>query len=292
MTTSLDVSRKIDPISVELLLAVDSTAAALGLAYCIVGAFSRDVVLSMCFGINTGQATRDIDFGLMMDDWEQFEALRSRLFEQGFKQHRNIPHRLTFRGMREIDIVPFGAIERSAGEIAWPPEFSTVMSTVGLLEAHARALRITIAAGVSIPFVSPAGLALLKLVAWSGRGSAVDRKDAHDLALLLTSYLQAGNETRLYDEHASLLDEADFDWEAAGARILGRDIGDLTGNGVRAQLEKILDRGTDPSQGEPLLRAMPLRSEHAERLLQSLRQGLRESADRGSQRSGRDQGQG
>lgn len=144
MTTSLDVSRKLDQVSTDLLLAVDTTAAAMGVSYCIVGAFARDVVLGLCFGINTGEATRDIDFGLMMDDWAQFDELRARLIAQrGFAEHKSIPHRLTFRGVRELDIVPFGAIERKPGEIAWPPEFTTVMSTMGLRQAHARALRIT-----------------------------------------------------------------------------------------------------------------------------------------------------
>ena len=278
MSISFDVSKTLDRASVELLLAVDSTARKLRLAYCIVGAFARDVVLGMCFGINTGRATRDIDFGLMMDDWSQFEALRSRLIEKGFAQHRSIPHRLTFRGVRELDIVPFGNVECSPGEIAWPPEFSIVMSTVGFLEAHANALRITVATGVSIRFVSPAGLALLKLIAWSERGTVVDFKDAYDLALLLTSYLQAGGEARLYDEHAALLDEPDFDLETAGARILGRDIGTLAGDKIRDQLERLLDKGMKPSQGEPLLRALPLKTEQAQRLLQALRKGLRESA--------------
>src|SRR6185436_12028564 len=79
MTTSLDVSRKLDQVSVDLLLAVDSVAVSLDVSYCIVGAFARDVVLGLCFGIDTGEATRDIDFGLMMDDWAQFDELRARL---------------------------------------------------------------------------------------------------------------------------------------------------------------------------------------------------------------------
>jgi predicted nucleotidyltransferase len=62
----------------------------------------------------------------------------------------------------------------------------------------------------------------MKLIAWRERGSSVHRKDARDLGLLLTTYLRAGNEGRLYKEHAALLDEAEFDLDAAGARILGR----------------------------------------------------------------------
>lgn len=278
MNTSLDVSHKLDQVSIDLLLAVDSTAAALGVTYCIIGAFARDVMLGLCFGIDTGEATRDIDFGLMMDDWAQFDELRARLIAQrGFVEHKSIRHRLSFRGVRELDIVPFGGIERNPGEIAWPPEFTTVMSTVGLRQAHARALRITIAEGHSVPFASPAALTLLKLIAWSERGSAIHRKDARDLSLLLTTYLRAGNEERLYGEHAALLDEADFDFDAAGARILGRDLAGIAERETRVRVEQILEQGMDRERGEPLLRSLPLRYEEARRLLEALRRGLRES---------------
>jgi predicted nucleotidyltransferase len=278
MTTSLDVSRKLDQISIDLLLAVDSSAAALGVTYCIIGAFARDVILGLCFGIDTGEATRDIDFGLMLDDWAQFNELRARLIARNeFAEYRGVPHRLTFRGVRQLDIVPFGGIERKPGEIAWPPEFATVMSTVGLRQAHARALPITIADGKSVPFVSPAALMLLKLIAWSERGSAVDRRDARDLGLLLTTYLRAGNEERLYGEHAALLDEPDFDYDAAGARILGRDLAGIAGRDTRVRLEQILEQGMDSRRGEPLLRALSLRYGVAQRLLEAMRRGLRES---------------
>ena len=278
MTTSLDVSRKLDQVSVDLLLAVDSVAVGLGVSYCIVGAFARDVVLGLCFGIETGEATRDIDFGLMMNDWAQFDELRARLLaNKECAEHRSIPHRLTFRGVRQLDIMPFGRIERRPGEIAWPPEFTTVMSTVGLRQAHARALSITVAKGRAVPFASPAALTLLKLIAWSERGSAVNRKDARDLSLLLTTYLRAGNQERLYGEHAALLDEPDFDLEAAGARILGRDLAGIAGGEIRVRLEQILDRGTNPAHREALLRDLPLKYEKARRLLEALKRGLGET---------------
>jgi predicted nucleotidyltransferase len=277
MTTSLDVSNKLDQVSTDLLLAVDSATAALGVTYCIIGAFARDVILGLCFGIDTGQATRDIDFGLMMDDWAQFDQLRARLIvSRGFAEHRGTSHRLTFQGVRQLDILPFGDIERRPGEIAWPPEFETAMSTVGLRQAHARAVPVIIAEGRSVPFASPAALTLLKLIAWSERGSAIQRKDAHDLGLLLKTYLRAGNHDRLYGEHADLLDEADFDFDAAGARILGRDLAGIGGSETRVRLEQIVDRGMDREYGEPLVRSLPLRYEEARRLLEALMRGLRE----------------
>src|SRR5690606_3556151 len=173
----------------------------------------------------------------------QFDELRARLIaREEFAEHSGVRHRLTFRSVRQLDIVPFGGIERKPGEIAWPPEFTTVMSTVGLRQAHARALPITIAEERSVPFASPAALTLLKLIAWSERGSAINRRDVRDLGLLLTTYLRAGNEERLYEEHAALLDEADFDFGAAGARILGRDLAGIAGRDTRVRLEQILEQ--------------------------------------------------
>jgi len=216
-----------------------------------------------------------MDFGLMMDNWGQFGEFRSSLLGRlGFTEHPRIEHRLNFRGVRDLDIVPFGAIEQRPGEIAWPPEFATTMSTVGFREAQVRSVRIAVADGVSAPFVSPAALALLKLIAWSDRGSDVNRKDARDLALLLTTYLQAGNEERLYGEHADLLGEDIFDLDSAGARILGRDLVSMTEGSVRERVEAIVRDGLTESLGEPLLRALPLRPDKARQLLEALQQGL------------------
>jgi predicted nucleotidyltransferase len=116
----------------------------------------------------------------------------------------------------------------------------------------------------------------MKLIAWSERGSATHRKDARDLSLLLTTYLRAGNEHRLYEEHAVLLDETDFDFGAAGARILGRDLANMAGHDTRVRLQEILEQGMDRTRGEPLLRDLPLGYEEAARLLNALRRGLSE----------------
>jgi predicted nucleotidyltransferase len=277
MTTSLSVSGKLDRLSTELLLAANAVAAEAGITYCIVGAFARDVVLGHCFGINTGEATRDIDLGLMMNDWSQFEDFRSRLLSNNeFTLTTGIPHRLKFKAARELDIVPFGRIESRPGEIAWPPDFSTVMSTVGLREAHAHALHVAVTDHVVVPFVSPAALAMLKLIAWSGRGTVGSRKDARDLSLILTTYLRAGNEARLYKENAELLREPDFDLERAGARLLGRDVARIADDTTLECLAQILDVGLDPAKSEQLARALPLQFERARLLLESLSRGIGE----------------
>lgn len=274
MNILLDVSQKLEGTNVELLLAVHTATQELGVRYCIVGAFARDIVLELGYGIDTGPATLDIDFGLMMDSWEQFEKLRQRLLSiNGFVQ-TEVQHRLRYKRNRMLDIVPFGDIERKPGEIAWPPGFDIAMSTIGFREALESALAVTVADGIAIPVISPAALAMLKLIAWSERGGSGNRKDVRDFSLLLTSYLRAGNEQRLYGEYVHLLNEADFEYDAAGAQILGRDIAVIASNETRDELQRILANGLDARNGERLLRALPLEEKRARQLLMGFQNGL------------------
>ncbi len=105
----------------------------------------------------------------------------------------------------------------------------------------------------------------------------VSRKlDQISMDLLLA--VDSGNEERLYAEHAALLDEADFDFDTAGARILGRDLASIAGSDTRGRLEQILNQGMDRAHGEPLLRALPLRYEEARRLVEALTRGLHEGS--------------
>lgn len=274
MNILLDVSQKLEGTNVELLLAVHAATQELGVRYCIVGAFARDIVLGLGYGIDTGPATLDIDFGLMMDSWEQFEALRQRLLSiDGFVK-TDVQHRLRYKGSRLLDIVPFGDIERKPGEIAWPPGFDIAMSTIGFREALESSLAVTVAKGTSIPFVSTAALAMLKLIAWKDRGNSGNRKDVRDFSLLLTSYLRAGNEPRLYDEYAHLLEEKDFEFDAAGAHILGCDVAAMASDETREELHRILANGLDAKNGEQLLRAIPLEEKRARQLLIGFQKGL------------------
>jgi predicted nucleotidyltransferase len=95
---------------------------------------------------------------------------------------------------------------------------------------------------------------LLKIAAWPDRGH-VNRKDATDLAFLMQVYLDAGNNERLYEEHADLLGD-DFDYELAGARLLGRDIATITSPETRTQLLEILQVETGKQAQYRMIEAM------------------------------------
>jgi predicted nucleotidyltransferase len=48
----------------------------LGHEYCLVGATARDLLLVNALGLRPGRQTRDLDFGLALETWEQFTAFK------------------------------------------------------------------------------------------------------------------------------------------------------------------------------------------------------------------------
>lgn len=66
------LDRPVDPLTVHVSREIDRVARELNLAYFLAGAMARDIVLTNVFGIDTGLATRDVDFGVAVGNWEQF----------------------------------------------------------------------------------------------------------------------------------------------------------------------------------------------------------------------------
>jgi predicted nucleotidyltransferase len=223
--TSFDLSGKLDPVRELVFKDVAKGAAASGVPYFIVGACARDLLLDLYYGLPPHRATNDIDFGIRVDTWSQFDALISSLTRTGrYTVDPNRQHRLRSQHGAFIDVVPFGGVEDSTTrDITWPPDYSTVMSAVGFEEAYRNAISVRIAPDLVIPVSSLTGLTLMKLIAWKERRNS---KDAKDLKLLISEYLRAGNETRVESgEHRDLLDDEKFvSVELASARLLGRDL--------------------------------------------------------------------
>ncbi len=108
--------------------------------------------------------------------------------------------------------------------IAWPPRGEVVMDVFGFQEAVKSAHEIVLPGAVRASVVSLPALALLKLICWNERHYVSPGKDAHDLMLILKNYLPVGNEARLWGEFAAWTQDEGFDYECAGARMLGHDV--------------------------------------------------------------------
>jgi predicted nucleotidyltransferase len=219
----------------------------------LVGAMARDILLYYAHGIPVIRATEDVDLGFAVTDWEAFVTLRAALIASTyFESHERIAQKMFHRGNRELDLIPFGGVEQADGSIAWPPRGEEVMTVVGYREALASAIDVRLPENQRVLVVSLPMLAVLKLVAWSERHSAVPRKDATDLLLILKNYLDAGNQHRLYEEAPHLLDDSNFDYERAGAWLAGQDAANAIKaehamqTGTYKKISTILSKEIDP----------------------------------------------
>jgi len=256
--------------------ALQAVAAPLGVEFFLMGAAARDLILRHAHGIEPTRATEDVDFAMMVRDWQAYDALRTALIASGEFSARPGPatHRLRHTSGLPLDIVPFGGIERADRTFAWPPGHSTVFECFGMAEAFAASITVRLPDAVELRVAPIAAQAVLKLSAWQDRKHTHPGRDARDLLLFLGRYMDCGNFDRAASEHQDLFEAEDFDYAEAGVRMLARDIAPLIG---RAGIERLLTiLIPEADEAGPLLLAQQsgLDREHARRLLAVLRDEL------------------
>lgn len=150
--------------------AVADAAGQLGLAAFMVGATARIILLEHVIGLDSGRATRDIDFAFAVADWEQFQGLKRYLTTSApCRELASVAQRLIFKPTDSrhdfiVDLIPFGGLERADNHIAWPPDMSVLMNVAGYRDAHAAAVPVEVAPGLVIPIASIPGIA--KVFVW------------------------------------------------------------------------------------------------------------------------------
>lgn len=195
--------------------------------FILAGATARDVILKHAYRVDTGRATLDVDMAFAVRDWAAYENLRKVLVASGRfienpRQRQSVRHQGP--GKSNVDVIPFAGVEDESRQIAWPPDGSMVMSVMGFQEAASSAETVVLPGGTTIAVASLAAQMLLKLAAWRDRRLRQPGKDAQDIRLLLRTYPDAGNHERIFEEAAHLLlTMKEFDYDAAGAWLLGAD---------------------------------------------------------------------
>jgi predicted nucleotidyltransferase len=175
-----------------------------------------------------------------------------------------------------VDLIPFGPIASADGEVAWPPSRDVVLYVAGFEDALQSSVRIEIYGDLIVRVASLPGLTMLKLFAWGDRGRE-NSKDASDLYTLLSTYADAGNFDRLYEDEADLLETVEFDVVLAGAHLLGRDVARSCDARSLRRLGEIAGRADLISQ---MNRVCDLVEEHPERahiLVDHFRRGMAET---------------
>ncbi|MBW2040005.1 MAG: nucleotidyl transferase AbiEii/AbiGii toxin family protein [Deltaproteobacteria bacterium] len=271
----LDLSGKIDNFTLEAFETTAHIAKSQGVPFFIVGATARDMILMHGYDIPTIRATRDIDFGVRVPDWDHYKKLREGLEATGKFTPTNEVQRLKFKERLIIDIIPFGPIAGRSDSLTWPPDHEIEMTTLGFEESYRHSLMVRLRSNpvLEIQFATLAGLALMKIISWHDKYPE-RASDAQDLALIMRTYIDAGNDERLFSEEADLVENEDFDYVCASARLLGRDIAAILSPHTKKAVPGILDRETGEQTRyrlvEDMIRSSAAFSDDFEEILQLL----------------------
>jgi predicted nucleotidyltransferase len=240
-----DLSGKINQQTVETLSIVKRAADSLRIPFFVVGASARDFILEHCYGIKPRRMTKDIDLGVEVADWEQFNELKASLIATSkFSSDENEPQRFHCDSVI-VDIVPFGPIADENKRISWPPEHEIFMSMLGFKEAYEYSITVKLSSDpeINIKLATLPGLALMKIISWREK-YPVRKGDAEDLLLIMQKYEDAGNSDRLYREEQGLLQEENFDTRLASIRLLGRDMAKIADPDTFRAVKTIIDSET------------------------------------------------
>ena len=271
---------QIDPLILEAVRKIDEVARRQETKYFLAGATAREVILRHVFGRPAGRRTLDVDFGIAVRDWEHFQTLKSALVEQaGFTAQARVVQRLIYPSTPAVvvDLIPFGGVERADRTIAWPPEEDIVMRVTGFSDGLESSVLVRLGKDLVVPVVNLPALLVLKLFAWLDRKQ--EKRDAADIHTLLKEYGDAGNEDRLYGEAVTILEAEGYDFEIAGARLLGRDAAAVISEDTRRRAREILgsDREMEELTNQIIVVSARNDAEHARRcelLVSKLREGF------------------
>lgn len=286
---SIDISGRIEAGKISVLRSIKEVAEELDIHFFVVGAFARDVIFELIHRIPAPRVTEDIDIGVEVASWEEFQRLTGVLIKRGLLTATKSPHRFIASSYASVvDIVPYGGICGETKQISWPPDHDMIMSMLGFEEAYQSSLKVRLSSEPPLNILVPSvpALALLKIISWADAYPRRER-DAHDLLFILENYEATGIEERLYESHVPLLTEEEFDSRLASVRLLGRDIAQLGSPETVKTVEEILIRETDEEQGFRMLSNMvkgtpfqETKFEAAQQLLKKLLQGIQEEKSR------------
>lgn len=243
-----------NPLLKDLLKELNGFFGDINVDYYVIGATARDIILSNLHDLVPDRKTDDLDIAIAISDWNQFQSIEENLPKiEGFTKSKEQKQRFIYKDIYVIDIVPFGGVAENDGNIYWPPDETIAMSVWGFPEMADSTINIEIDEEFSIKIASLPGLFILKLVAWKDR-HLFGSKDAYDMALLLTNYLNINIE-RAVNEHYDLYEMEEFDPVIAGAKLMARDVKLLIRDNEQTleYLREILAKEIELAEGSQLI---------------------------------------
>ena len=264
---SIRPDRPLDEVALKILNEVSNVANSMGINYFVVGATARDILLTHVFEMEVRRATSDIDFAIAVNSWHEFENLQSKLEQvAGFTISEKMAQRMYFGTNKDspesgypFDLVPFVGIEHPANIVTWPSDMNVMMNVAGYHGAYDSAVEVRLDSGDVIRAASLAGLTIMKLFAWAERGLE-NPKDAQDLLTIMSSYSDAGNSDRIYEDMTSL-EKMKYDTTLSGAVLLGKDVANIIS---KENYEKFIGILEHEKNWHRLVRDMAGRKNHAD----------------------------
>jgi predicted nucleotidyltransferase len=202
----------------EVYIILEEVFSKYGIAYYLIGANARDVHLYKK-GIKPARGTADIDFAIMVPDFEMYNTLFKELCNHGFREV-NEPYRLVFDKTNTVlDLMPYGEIEEAYTVNFTDRQLS--LSVLGFKEVGQHIQNIEIPEeGFTLPVTPIEGLFILKLISWKDKPS-FRTKDLDDLSFLLKHAWDIYEE-EAYTHHPDLFEDDNFDMHTAAAKIIGK----------------------------------------------------------------------
>ena len=236
----MNISGKLDCKIVDTIRKISKLCDEKQLAFFIIGATARDIILEHYYGLKSLRATKDIDFAVVIEREEQFSDIKESLIEQGKFEKTKYWHRLISTDGILVDILPF-SIASDKLDLFYPPvaEKESPLTVTGFADCFKHTVSVIISKedNLQVKVVSLAGLALLKIVAW-GENISRQGKDASDLYHIINSYLHAGHFDKISDEDAHILESMNF--LCASAIFLGKDIAHIASGNTKDKVVEIL----------------------------------------------------
>ncbi len=192
--------------------------------YFLIGALARDIRLSVGDGLAAGRKTKDVDIAVLLDNEEQFYAIKEALVDTGyFEESAYKAIKLIYKGSIEVDILPFGEIENQDRELQLGRHTLLVMDMSGFKEVYPFIDIITVAEGLSLNVCTLEGLIILKLIANADDPS--HSKDITDIEHVLEVYFKLNND-EIYTAYLQVMDlystNTNEYLQLVSARVLGR----------------------------------------------------------------------
>ena len=221
----LDISNKIETEIVEIFEILTRLGKKLNFKYFVIGAFARDVVLKYLYDITPIRRTSDIDIGIQLKSWKNYQELVDELLAIKSFESTELEHRFTYKNSNMIDLIPFGEIAGTDEKYKWKENSDFEMNVEGFNQALDLTVPVIIRLDpiLKIKLASLTYQVVLKLIAWREERDQ-NEKDAIDLCTLMINYTDAGNFKRLYDKENDIIIKHNIDYENNSARLLGRDI--------------------------------------------------------------------